>query len=58
VRRQCRNAGDVPPYAQEHDAQAQEDGADREVDAEELSAPRGAIRNEEAEDNEQARGTR
>jgi hypothetical protein len=56
--RQRRNTGDVPLYAQEHDTHAQEDGAHGEVDAEEFSAPRGAIRYEEAGDDERARGAR
>ena len=56
--RQCGNACDVPPYAEEQDAHAQEDGADSEVDAEEFSALRGAIRNEAAGDDEHARGAR
>ena len=55
---ECRNAGDVPLYAYQQDAHAQEDGADSEVDAEELSALRGAIRGEEAGDHERARGAR
>ena len=38
--------GDVPLDAQQQRAHAQEDGADNEVDAEEFSALRGAIRNE------------
>jgi len=53
-----RNTGDVPLYAQQQNAHAQEDGADSEVDADGFSALRGAIRNEEAGDHERARGAR
>jgi hypothetical protein len=53
--RHCRNTGDVPLYAVKHDAQAQEYGAHREVDAEKFSALGRAIRNEEAGDHERTR---
>lgn len=58
VRRQCRNTADVPPYAREQDTHAQEERADSEVDAEEFIALRGGIRNEDAGDDEHARGAR
>jgi hypothetical protein len=54
----CRDTGDVPLYSCQQDTDPQEDGANREVDAEGFSALRGAIRNEQARDDEHARGTR
>ncbi|WP_295881885.1 hypothetical protein [uncultured Thiohalocapsa sp.] len=46
VHRQCRNPGDVPLYPCEQDADAQEDGADSQVDAEVFIRLRGPTRNE------------
>ena len=56
--RQCRNTGDVPLFAKQQHAHAQEGDADSEVDVEEFSALRGSIRNREAGDDERARGAR
>lgn len=54
----CRNTGEVPPNSEKNNAQAQEDGADGEVDTEYSTAMRAPIGNEETCDDERALGHR
>jgi hypothetical protein len=53
-----RKGRDLPLDAEEHEAHADEDGADDEADGEEPGALRRAARDEEARGHEQARGGR